>query len=436
MKHDPNTPFSLGRRIRELRLRKGLTQIDLAAGLCTPSMISQVESDRARPSYKMLYSISERLDVPLERLLVDVELNLEVVSAYKMARAMVLAKEYRAAIPLLEDLIETPRAAVSSVDLYLDLGQCYLHTGQLTEAEHKMKQVRELAIMRNDALVNVQVLRSLGEIEFQRKNYTLALYQWQGALEESAALEREDPLLTGQLYVQIGSAYTQLGRVEEALGAYLQAVERLQGTESVQEISGAYLALADGYRKVDDFEKASSYAELAIGGYAALENLRMTATLRRMHAVARGQARLVDEAMADLVACVEEFRRLGDGVEEGVAWVELARLQVVAGDAGAAEEACRRARALLPEMHVYQAWVQEVRGRIALAAGDRPEALRRFALAADGFRQREAVKEWVETMQAMAGLYEAEGEMTRAVQVLREVTLYTGQVLAERGIVL
>ena len=100
-----NTPFSLGQRIRELRLRKGLTQIDLAAGLCTPSMISQIESDRARPSYKMLFAISERLDVPLERLLVDVELNLEVVSTYKMARAMVLAKEYQAAMPLLEELI-------------------------------------------------------------------------------------------------------------------------------------------------------------------------------------------------------------------------------------------------------------------------------------------------------------------------------------------
>lgn len=42
-------------------------------------------------------------------------------------------------------------------------------------------------------------------------------------------------------------------------------------------------------------------------------------------------------------------------------------------------------------------------------------------MASAGFRQREAIKEWVETMQAMAGLYEADGEMTRALQVLRDM---------------
>lgn len=112
--------FSLGQRIRELRLRKGFTQIDLAKDLCTPSMISQIESDRARPSYKMLFAIAERLNVPLEQLLLDVDLNMEYISTYKMARAMVRAKEYASAIPLLREVMETPRAQISTMDLLFE----------------------------------------------------------------------------------------------------------------------------------------------------------------------------------------------------------------------------------------------------------------------------------------------------------------------------
>ena len=57
---------SLGQRIRQIRMGKGITQIELSKGICTPSMISQIESDRARPSYKILFSIADKLDVPLE----------------------------------------------------------------------------------------------------------------------------------------------------------------------------------------------------------------------------------------------------------------------------------------------------------------------------------------------------------------------------------
>ena len=103
---------SLGQKIRELRILKGLTQSDLGAGMVTPSMISQIEADKARPSYTMLFALSERLDVPLEKLLVDVDLNLEYVSTYKMARAMVAGKEYASAIPLLKEVYHTPRTHI------------------------------------------------------------------------------------------------------------------------------------------------------------------------------------------------------------------------------------------------------------------------------------------------------------------------------------
>jgi transcriptional regulator with XRE-family HTH domain len=117
---------TIGEKIRAIRIKKGLTQIELAQGICTPSMVSQIESNKARPSYAILSAIANRLEVSLDTLLSDVELNLEYVSTYKMSRAMISAKEYSSAIPLLKELLETPRGQIATSDLLYDLGECVI----------------------------------------------------------------------------------------------------------------------------------------------------------------------------------------------------------------------------------------------------------------------------------------------------------------------
>src|SRR3989442_7414771 len=56
---------SVGERLREARLARGLTQEQLARGLATKGFISQVERNRAMPSLPKLRVIAERLGQPL-----------------------------------------------------------------------------------------------------------------------------------------------------------------------------------------------------------------------------------------------------------------------------------------------------------------------------------------------------------------------------------
>ncbi|ASS76870.1 hypothetical protein CIG75_19245 [Tumebacillus algifaecis] len=60
--------MSQGTIIREKRLQSGLTQTELAQGICTPSMISQIEAGKANPSRQLLEKLAERLGVPVEAL--------------------------------------------------------------------------------------------------------------------------------------------------------------------------------------------------------------------------------------------------------------------------------------------------------------------------------------------------------------------------------
>lgn len=63
---------TLGSRIRELRIRAGLTQAELGLPL-TRSFVSAVEHGRALPSLPALLLISARLGVPVGELLEELE---------------------------------------------------------------------------------------------------------------------------------------------------------------------------------------------------------------------------------------------------------------------------------------------------------------------------------------------------------------------------
>ena len=88
--HDPrrNEPFAalLGSRIRDLRVRAGLTQTQLGAPR-TRSFISAVEHGRALPSLRALVQMSERLGLPVAVLLDELEWTGQDTYTWRHARS-------------------------------------------------------------------------------------------------------------------------------------------------------------------------------------------------------------------------------------------------------------------------------------------------------------------------------------------------------------
>ncbi|MGZ4164541.1 MAG: helix-turn-helix domain-containing protein [Tumebacillaceae bacterium] len=428
--------LSLGKRIRELRTKLGISQVELAHGICTPSMVSQIESDRARPSYKILYSLAERLDVPLEKLLVDTDMNLSYVSTYKIARALVSAKQYYAAIPFLQDLLETPRTQIPTQEILYELAECHMHNGKLDDAEQMLSQVQELAVLRRDHLMIAMVRKSYGYIECQRKRFKLAIYQWQKALEELGKLVEQDTMLQAQILYKIGLAYAEMGQMDNALEHYGQASAIYKGIESFEEVGNLYVTLGLTYKKHHDYEKAAEYSGRAVAIFDALAHVMETLQLQVHRAVLYSRSGRVEESVDMLQTVIGKYRELRKPEEEGITLVELAKIRQQQGAVEVAEALCMQATKLLPESHVYQGWINRIVGRVALSRKERAEAIEQFERAATCFRIREEFKEWDHTMTELADLYHAERDLVRACKILKEVRLHSWNLLKKRGIVL
>jgi len=93
---------SVGDRLREARLARGLTQEELARGLATKGFISQVERNRATPSLAKLRLMAERLGLPLGHFTGDQSL-MEFTYLRKSAELAVKAQEPERALTLVDE---------------------------------------------------------------------------------------------------------------------------------------------------------------------------------------------------------------------------------------------------------------------------------------------------------------------------------------------
>lgn len=75
----------LGKRIREARLFRKMTQSELAGDAITRNMLSLIESGTASPSVKTLQYLAERLGVPYEHLLAPKEEKEEIADTVEEA---------------------------------------------------------------------------------------------------------------------------------------------------------------------------------------------------------------------------------------------------------------------------------------------------------------------------------------------------------------
>src|SRR5260370_38003292 len=108
---------TVGDRLREARLARGLTQEQLAKGLATKGFISQIERNRSSPSLPKLRVMAERLGLPLGHFTGDKSPH-ELTYLRKSAELAVKAKEPERALNLGNEGLSLPTTANERGELH------------------------------------------------------------------------------------------------------------------------------------------------------------------------------------------------------------------------------------------------------------------------------------------------------------------------------
>ncbi|MGZ4163624.1 MAG: tetratricopeptide repeat protein [Tumebacillaceae bacterium] len=429
-------PATLGQKIKELRVQKGLTQSDLGAGMVTPSMISQIEADKANPSHKLLQAIAEKLETPIEYFLTDMQMQIEQIATYKVARAMMEAGEFEQAIPILSDLMEDSIPQLHSAEIQFDLAECLLEQGKLDEALDGFDKVLSSATTRKDLYMQILALKKLGFVEENRHNYPLAIYHWQKALDLLEKVEDRDPFLAAEILRQLGKVYCYLGEKQDALNSYQKAHEYLEGTANFKKIADLYRQLGETFKEHGEFDRASEYAQHAISIYRGLKNIKLAIEVKENFGIVKGEDGNTDEALKTLAACLIEYSEYGYVEKMAHTHGEMARIHLTNKSYDEAANHCQQALDLLGESDLERGYVYRTFSTIRKEQKDYAAAVSYMEQSVKIFEIADLPREIAKSYSLLGDIYKEQGDLQKAIHSLEQMKRAMESNLKERGIVL
>ncbi|MGW6261743.1 helix-turn-helix domain-containing protein [Streptomyces sp. NPDC055085] len=208
-------PEIIGRRVQQLRTKRGLTQRQLAEPAYTPAYISTLEAGRVRASEPALRHIAERLGIAYEELATGrpahlaTDLRLRLTDAQRTlatGEAEVAAEAY---IALLAEAVAHGLAAEEAAAL-LGLGECALDTGDLETARRRFEESEQRL---GDAPLpqRVPAVRGRATSHYLAGELRYACYLFESTLDELNRTGLHDPDALLLLYTGVIAPYMDMG---------------------------------------------------------------------------------------------------------------------------------------------------------------------------------------------------------------------------------
>lgn len=249
----------LGDKLKQIRKARGMSQAELAKGICTQATISLIEKKEQVPSTKILLEICKRLEITLDSVIVQEDDQLHVLLS--RVQALLFTNEFKKARDLIQQiytdqlvkaddykryyyfqgqiklLLENKpddalfffnrafnKYVVSQTDVYgilciIGISKSYLMKGALERVRIYAEQAVEMLensdpLAMADFQVELQIYNHLAGILFELKDYEGALKYAQLAIDE--AIDKQSLYLLDALYFILGRAEYALHR-ENAL---------------------------------------------------------------------------------------------------------------------------------------------------------------------------------------------------------------------------
>jgi tetratricopeptide (TPR) repeat protein len=422
----PDVPATLGQRVRQARIARGLTQSELADSRFSKQYVSQIERDQLRPTDATLEWIANRLEVDLQFLATGVDgRELErVASVVARGEAALEAHDYAEAIILLAGIAESiPTDAASDLELRALLAESWarMYIGEMREALPLLTRAREL--VENPVFSDVdraEVLFRLGCCRYRLTSVSTALALFSEALDLAERSGIPCDRLRSRIFGWRSRCYRRQRDWEAAREDVERALELAEALDDRRATADAYFLGALVSERRGQWVAARSYAERAKVLYEEIDDKANTGKLLTTLGGLTFLLGKPDESIPLFKQAFAVALEVGSDADAAQAVSSLAQVHLRTGQLELAEQQAQHALDLLADRVDFIDEIgnaQLVLGRSLLEQGRLEEAEEKFRAAEESFEQLSSASHRAAAWTAQAELAVRRGEKEGAIQL-------------------
>lgn len=432
----PDVPTTLGQRVRQARIARGLTQSALADSRFSKQYVSQIERDQLRPTDATLRWIADQLEVDPQFLATGIDgRELErVESVIARGEAALEAHDYAEAITLLAGVAESvPTDAAPDLELRLLLAESWarMYIGEMQEALPLVTRARELA---EDPVFSdvdrAEVLFRLGCCRYRLASVSTALALFNEALDLAERSGIPCDRLRSRIFGWRSRCYRRQRDWEAAREDVERALELAEALDDRRATADAYFLGALVSERRGQWVAARSYAERAKVLYEEIDDRANTGKLLTTLGGLTFLLGKPDESIPLFKQAFAVALEVGSDADAAQAVSSLAQVHLRTGQLELAEQQAGHALELLADRVDFIDEIgnaQLVLGRSLLEQGRLEEAEEKFRAAEESFEQLSSASHKAAAWTAQAELAVRRGEKEdaihlyqRAVEVLQD----------------
>jgi tetratricopeptide (TPR) repeat protein len=339
---------TLGTRLRDLRVARGLTQSELAGDRFTKEYVSQIERGKTRPSPRTLEWLAGRLSVDREFLENGVaqQERLQAEATLAQAESAAETHEHGRVFELIAAL-QTPTPELELRALLVE-SWSLLETGEVRKAIDQALRARALAEdARFSDVDRAEILYRLGVGRYKLSSISTAIALFGEALGLAERTELPSDRLRAHILEWRSRCYRRQRDWEAAREDIERALELAEGLSDRATIAHVHFQASLVAERQGQWVLARSYAERAKALY---EEVADQQSIGRLLNNLGGLTFLLgkpDEAIELLKQAFATALELGNEAHAAQAISSLAQVHLRTGDAALAEDQARQALALL-----------------------------------------------------------------------------------------
>jgi tetratricopeptide (TPR) repeat protein len=387
---------TLGDRVRQLRVTKGLTQTELAGDRFSKEYVSQIERGKTRPTGETIGWLAVRLGVDQSFLESGVSSGerQRVESVIARAEAALESNEFEEAhAQLLEIAAALPGLAVPELELRAVQAEAWalMSRGDVREAIERLNAARRLAEGPGSSDVErADILFRLGVCRYKLSSIATAAALFSEALELAERSGLPCDRLRSNILGWRSRCYRRQRDWEAAREDVERALELAEALNDRRSIANHYFQASLIAERTGHWVLARSYAERSKAQYEELADQANVGKLLNNLGGLNFLLGRPEDAVKNLKNAYRIFLDAGVDAEAGYVVSSLAQVHLRTGDVKVAEEQARHALELLDGRvdHLDEIGnAQLVLGRSLLEQNRLAEAEEIFAGALKSFEQ-------------------------------------------------